>query len=549
MLSSAVFWVGLLLLFLEGFGVLKRHQLVSGYLIELVFGLFFSTLLVMLVFSTGMILYAGLFDSEEAKFLLVRPIPTDFVFAFKFQEAMFFSSWGFVLLGTPMTVAYGLTVDAPALFYLLGVMYFVAFSLLPGSVGALVCLFVARFFPRRKSEFFVATIIAIVGVGTIAAYRAWTSLRATDLSRSQLAQFLEHLHLGNLPFMPSSWMSKGMLAASHADGFSRSVFYLLVLLSNALFAYLIAAAAFRTQYRLTYDRVHSHNFLRRRSGRSWVPAIVDCLFPFLPASVRVLIVKDVRTFSRDPVQFSQLLIFTGLVGFYIVALGRMKFYATDPYWRNMISFLNLTLMALFMTAYTSRFIFPLLSLEGQKLWILGLCPISRDSILWSKFVFSAAGASLLTSLLMLFSSLLVRPDPFLAWLQFLMIPILCCGVSGISVGFGARFVDLKQTDPSRIASSFSGTLNLVVCLFFITIVIVAVILPCHLYSLDQLSSVARTDVEENGTRFRDEDGPYLTTQTFWTWMGASIVLNAGLGLAATLVPMRIGVRAFRMMEL
>ena len=51
MLSSAVFWVGLLLLFLEGFGVLKRHQLVSGYLIELVFGLFFSTLLVMLVFS------------------------------------------------------------------------------------------------------------------------------------------------------------------------------------------------------------------------------------------------------------------------------------------------------------------------------------------------------------------------------------------------------------------------------------------------------------------------------------------------------------------
>ena len=32
---------------------------------------------------------------------------------YKFQEAMFFSSWGFFLLASPMMIAYGIVVGAP----------------------------------------------------------------------------------------------------------------------------------------------------------------------------------------------------------------------------------------------------------------------------------------------------------------------------------------------------------------------------------------------------------------------------------------------------
>ncbi len=69
----------------------------------------------MLFFSTGILSYTGLFQSREAAYLLTTPATTDRIFAYKFLEAMGFSSWGFVLLGSPMMVAYGINAQADPL--------------------------------------------------------------------------------------------------------------------------------------------------------------------------------------------------------------------------------------------------------------------------------------------------------------------------------------------------------------------------------------------------------------------------------------------------
>ena len=97
--------------------------------------MFFLSLLVMLFFSTGILTYTGLFQSREAAYLLTTPASADRVFAYKFVEAIGFSSWGFLLLGSPMMVAYGITVGASAAFYLVFVLYLLSFVLLAGEPG------------------------------------------------------------------------------------------------------------------------------------------------------------------------------------------------------------------------------------------------------------------------------------------------------------------------------------------------------------------------------------------------------------------------------
>src|SRR5947208_13243030 len=62
-----------------------------------------------------------------------------------------------------------------------------------------------------------------------------------------------------------------------------------------------------------------------------------------------------------------------------------------------------------------------------------------------------------------------------------MVAVLCLGLSGISVGLGARLPNLKESDPSKIAAGFGGTLNLLVSLVFIFSIVTALALPCHLY--------------------------------------------------------------------
>src|SRR5206468_1546313 len=117
------------------------------------------------------ILYSSLFASTETMFLLVTPLREDQIFAYKLQGAVGFSSWAFVLLASPILVGYGLVVDngagAPWYFFVLLPLFFLGFVLVPGSLGALVCLFLVRFMPqRRKQVLWLALVVAAVGLGS-----------------------------------------------------------------------------------------------------------------------------------------------------------------------------------------------------------------------------------------------------------------------------------------------------------------------------------------------------------------------------------------------
>ena len=79
-----------------------------------------------------------------------------------------------------------------------------------------------------------------------------------------------------------------------------------------------------------------------------------------------------------------------------------------PNYSAMIGFLNLAVVGLILSTFTTRFIFPMISLEGRRLWILGLLPIRRDSILWSKFLFAAVGSLVPCTTLVLLSDLMLQ---------------------------------------------------------------------------------------------------------------------------------------------
>ena len=185
-------------------------------------------------------------------------------------------------------------------------------------------------------------------------------------------------------------MSAGLLAAARGEWGSAG-YYLLVLSAHGGLAYLAAAAMARDLYFRGYSRVQGNRSAKRRVGLYAFDAMFHRVFFFLTRPVRLLILKDLRTFRRDPAQWSQFLIFFGLLGFYFLNIPRLGYAVQSPSWRNLVSFLNLSVTALILSTFTSRFIFPLLSLEGRNFWVLGLFPLRREQILWGKFVF-AVGA-------------------------------------------------------------------------------------------------------------------------------------------------------------
>ena len=75
--------------------------------------------------------------------------------------------------------------------------------------------------------------------------------------------------------------------------------------------------------------------------------------------------------------------------------------------------------------------------------------------------------------------MLEMPWPIVV-LHMLAVIVLSAGLSGMSVGLGASMPNFRETDPSKIAVGFGGTLNLVACLLFLVLVLVMMAFPWHL---------------------------------------------------------------------
>jgi ABC-2 type transport system permease protein len=527
--ASGAVWGFVFLISFLGFDFLRGPTLglrLGAPVVVLLIDLLFLTLGVLLAFSSGLILYGSLFTSAETAFLLSKPVRADQVYAFKFQTAVGFSSLAFLLLGSPILIAYGLAASAPYGFYVLLPLFFVGYVLLPGALGGFVCLLIVNYFPRRRKQAVIAVVTILI---LVAAWWIWSiaAARGRNWNQEAVSRLLGRFSFASSELMPNHWVGRGLQAAA-VGRFVTSLWYLLLVWVNGLFFYLVTAWLSARLYRRGFNRLATGGTLRRSYGNSWLDSLLGACLPFVHPGTRLLIIKDFRTFRRDPQQSGQVLIFVGLMLLYIMNIRRMFVEHITWAHQNSISMLNLFAVCLLLATYTGRFVYPMLSLEGRKFWVLGLLPIKRDQLLWGKFAFALAGCLLISESLVLLSDLMLSVPWHGVVLHVLTVAVIGAGLSGLSVGMGACMPNFRETDPSKIAVGFGGTLNLVIELGFLVLMILTMVLPWHL-------QMFWTGVH---------------SQTTFTWWPIAVGTGIGLalGTAAVVLPLRAGIRALRRME-
>jgi ABC-2 type transport system permease protein len=567
LLCSILVWAFIFTISWSGFLFLQSDIGVplTGEIVGTLLDLLFLSLAVLLIFSSGLILYGSQFTSAETAFLLSRPVAADQVFAYKFQGAVAFSSWAFLLLGTPILIAYGLVGEAPWYFYVLLPWFFLGFVLLPGSLGALAALLIVNFVPqRRKQVLGMCLTLLMIGVGLwiYRLYHATSSEQWREETREAVTSLLSYFRFTRNPLAPSHWVSLGLRRILRGE-VDVSLKYLALVWANGLFLYLIAAATSRAMYRRGYNRLTTggefkasgvalaprERFWKRLLTRlsrganaaplavrreEWIDRLLSLLLPFVHPRTRLLIVKDFRTFRRDPQQWGQILVFSGLMLLYFTNIRQFVENLAGPY-QNVISFLNLCAIALLLCTYTGRFVYPMLSLEGRKFWILGLLPLQREQLLWGKFAFSMTGGLLIAAILVLVSDFMLMMPVLPILLHLLAVVVLTAGLSGLSVGLGACMPNFRESDPSKIAAGFGGTLNLVAGLLFLLVILGLMAAPWHAEPfVRHLLGIAKDEPVSLGT--------------MGSFVGVGTVLGLLVGIASVVFPLRAGIRALRAME-
>jgi ABC-2 type transport system permease protein len=477
LVASLFYVISRAFIFLRGYP--EFQAILAGYL----FSVYFMTMLLMLTFSNAIISFGALFRSRETQMLMSLPVTHHVIFNYKTGESLLFSSWAFLVLGGPLMAAYGLYGGGGRMsvaFYPAAFGLMLPFIFIPASAGSLLGMLLTRYFPRNRGKVLGLGFALLVLAAVVVCVRA-NLLRygnATTIDEEFVGDIFSGFSFSQSAWVPSWWVSEGILAAASRDW--RTVrFYGLLLVASALFLWMLAEYVAEKLYASSYSRAlgtPSRRIYRPGGALDWLGRK---LAPAAPFTAR-MVVKDLRTFLRDPVQWSQVIIFFGLLFLYVANLRNLGYqrvifeHVSSDRWANFVAFTNLAAAGLTLATLTTRFVFPLISIEGRRFWILGLLPVPRSRLLWGKYVFALLGSFLLLVPLVALSSHMLGSVPRMAWMHVMTALGLCLGLPGIAVGMGALFPNFQEETPSKIVSGFGGTLCLILSVGFVGAMIAAV---------------------------------------------------------------------------
>ncbi|MGC9943625.1 MAG: hypothetical protein ABSE48_17505 [Verrucomicrobiota bacterium] len=477
----AIFVTGYLVLafelFYHGMKFVAKFPGLGSVLMERLFYTLFAFLFGLLLLSNLVISYTNLFRNRETAFLLTLPISKQTIFRWKFVESIILASWAFLFLIAPLLVAFGLVRDVPWHFYPLTALLIGLFIILPGVFGSALAIGIGRHLDRRSFQ----AVLLLVAVLLLAFVAFWWKTNPVDddlldkRTLEALDRLLAKTRFTMFPFLPSYWLSSSIL--QWAEGITNgAIFFAAVLLSHTLFFGSIAFTRFGNLFYDTASAVQSRASdgkgftLARVEKNSHRPGVLERFFgrlTLLQADVRAVAVKDLRMFWRDTTQWGQSVMFFGLLGAYIINLRNFTHQLTSPFWINAVAFLNLGACAFNLASVTTRFVFPQFSLEGRRLWIIGLAPMGLVSVVKTKFWLASSLSLFVTLGLVTLSCYLLN----MSWSDVAffgaVVTVMTFALNGLAVGLGVLFPNLKETNPNKIVSGFGGTLCFVLSSVYI----------------------------------------------------------------------------------
>jgi ABC-2 type transport system permease protein len=465
-------------LFYHGMRFVAKFPGLGAVLTERLMFVLFAFLFALLLLSNLVISYTNLFRNRETMFLLTLPVPAQTVFRWKFIESTVLASWAFMFLIAPLLAAFGLVRGVPWHFYLATPVLIALFLVLPAVLGAALAILIGRFMDRRSFQIALVT----TALALLALVAFWWKTQPIDdelLNKRTLAALdvlLGRTRFTMFPFLPSYWLSSSVL--QWAEGILRGAgFFALVLLSHALFFGSLAFTRFGPLFYDTASAVQSRGgngikfqfFCGTRENRQ-TTGLLEMIFSkcfWLAPDLRALAVKDLRMFWRDTTQWGQSVMLFGLLGVYIINLRNFTHQLTSPFWVNTVAFLNLFACSLNLATVTTRFVFPQFSLEGQRLWIVGMAPMGLARVVKAKYGLASALSLAVTLPLITLSCWLLQMPWRRVALFGAVVTVMTFTLNGLAVGLGVLYPNLKEANPNKIVSGFGGTLCLVLSSLYI----------------------------------------------------------------------------------
>jgi ABC-2 type transport system permease protein len=517
------FWGGIFLIFyrvltyfkgIEGFGDILAYKLLSTSLI---------TLFSLLIFSGILASLTKLYLAKDLPLVHSMPVSREKLFLARWFESTIDSSWMVFIYSLPLFLSYGIVYRAGGFYYAMAGINILPFCLIASSLSVLMVMMAAKFLPagRIRSVFvFLGLFLFLLIIISFRLIRPEKFVNPEAFT--SLLLYLKNLESPKSPLLPTTWffdaLQTSLSGSMKSAFFHSSLSWSFAITMIFVIAWISGAIYFKGLSKAQAAPSRFFSFPRSKRPRYLLP------LNFLSGSKRAFIVKEIKTFFRDQTQWSQIFLIVALVAIYlynfsVLPLGRS--FIKLEYLQNILSFLNMGLAAFVLSAVSTRFVFPAVSLEGEAFWIVRSSPVSIRTFLWTKFFVYFFPLLLLSELLIVVTNILLHVTPFMMVISVLTILFMVPGIISMGIGMGAIYPDFKSENPTQSATSLGGLIYMTLCIGFIAAVIVLEAGPVY--------NIFMTGIHRgNLTLFQ------------WIWIGGSFLMVLALCVVAVVIPMRLG---------
>lgn len=431
--------------------------------------------------------YSTLYKSNEVCFLITKPLKPSKVFTLKFLDNFFYSSSTllFILLSVLAGYAsyFNLRIEYLSVLILFN---FLPFMLSAGSLGAIILMIfikLASIFNLRKVIYGLAisyiTIIFIFfkinsPVALVNTVMSYYPLIDKDKYLGELiSPFIKHL--------PNNWLSEAAYWLTNNNinnavpliilqlGFSMLLFSCAIFIGNKWY--------FKTW--LMNLKITAENTELRKNKTSFFSFQNSS---FLSIQSDSIIKKDFWLFVREPAQWIHFVVLLFLIMIFIPSVAGIKYIGLGNFYLQTSIYLAVFLFNLLLISTLSlRFVFPLISLEGETFWKLKSAPLSPVKILNNKINFYGSIILIISLFLSYFTN--YRFEVLIELMALIINLIAVSTIFVINIGMGGLFVNYKEKNSIRLSSSQGASITFLLNLVYILFIVMLLYFPMSNYFL------------------------------------------------------------------
>src|SRR5256885_1395500 len=396
----------------------------------------------------------------------------------------------------------------------------------PAVAGSALTLVLVNVFPARRTRDLLSIVALGAAGGLILLLRVIQPERlASPEGFRNLLDFIAELRTPTSPFLPSEWATKAIMTFLRGEPDPLS---LILLWTTAAALVTLGAMLHRTLFAPGFTKAQegAERFVRG----TWWRWTVGTLLGFLPVAKREFVIEDIKLFFRDTTQWSQLILLAVLVVGYLFNIKALPLHRGGPvgfFFVPLVSFLNLGPAGFVLAAIAARFIFPAVSLEGRQMWLLRSSPLDLPALLWAKYWVGTVPLLVMAMLLTGLTDVLLEVSSFMMILSLATIFALTLAIAAMALGFGALYPQFETENAAQIRTSFGGLVYMMATIALLAGVIVALWQAVYVY----VHAVY-------------EGRPVVVD----AWMLFWFTVAAALCAAATVIPLRVGLKKMESFE-